>query len=190
MPWRSPQFRMVYQPVYTRDGEIVAFEALLRWQHPTWGPDQPSGIYSHGRKKRPYRSHRRLGHRRGVPPGDGMECRRTYVPSRCSPTCPGCSWNGPTLVRRLRMHSSEAASRPTAWNSRLPKAGSSQTCGELRANCRSCAIWASASRSTTLAPATPLSTTCRNCLWTPSKSIAHSFNVSTVLLPIFPPSVR
>ncbi len=35
------QFRMVYQPVFTMDGEIVAFEALLRWQHPTWGPVSP-----------------------------------------------------------------------------------------------------------------------------------------------------
>jgi diguanylate cyclase (GGDEF)-like protein len=35
------QFRMAYQPVFTIDGEIVAFEALLRWQHPTWGPVSP-----------------------------------------------------------------------------------------------------------------------------------------------------
>ena len=35
------QFRMVYQPVFTTEGEIVAFEALLRWQHPTLGPGQP-----------------------------------------------------------------------------------------------------------------------------------------------------
>jgi diguanylate cyclase (GGDEF)-like protein len=35
------QFRMVYQPVFSMDGEIVAFEALLRWQHPTWGPVSP-----------------------------------------------------------------------------------------------------------------------------------------------------
>jgi diguanylate cyclase (GGDEF)-like protein len=35
------QFRMVYQPIFTTKGEIVAFEALLRWQHPTWGPVSP-----------------------------------------------------------------------------------------------------------------------------------------------------
>jgi diguanylate cyclase (GGDEF)-like protein len=35
------QFRMVYQPIFAADGEIVAFEALLRWQHPTWGPVSP-----------------------------------------------------------------------------------------------------------------------------------------------------
>jgi diguanylate cyclase (GGDEF)-like protein len=35
------QFRMVYQPVFTIEGEIVAFEALLRWQHPAWGPVSP-----------------------------------------------------------------------------------------------------------------------------------------------------
>jgi EAL domain-containing protein (putative c-di-GMP-specific phosphodiesterase class I) len=36
------QFRMVYQPIFTIAGEIVAFEALLRWQHPTWGPVSPA----------------------------------------------------------------------------------------------------------------------------------------------------
>jgi diguanylate cyclase (GGDEF)-like protein len=35
------QFRMVYQPVFTTDGEIAGFEALLRWQHPIWGPVTP-----------------------------------------------------------------------------------------------------------------------------------------------------
>ena len=35
------QFRMVYQPVFTTEGEIVAFEALLRWHHPAWGPVSP-----------------------------------------------------------------------------------------------------------------------------------------------------
>jgi predicted signal transduction protein with EAL and GGDEF domain len=35
------QFRMVYQPVFTTAGEIYAFEALLRWQHPIWGPVSP-----------------------------------------------------------------------------------------------------------------------------------------------------
>ena len=32
---------MAYQPVFTTDGEIAGFEALLRWQHPTWGPVTP-----------------------------------------------------------------------------------------------------------------------------------------------------
>ena len=35
------QFRMAYQPVFTTQGEIVAFEALLRWHHPTWGAVSP-----------------------------------------------------------------------------------------------------------------------------------------------------
>jgi diguanylate cyclase (GGDEF)-like protein len=37
----NSQFHMVYQPVFTMDGDIVAFEALLRWQHPTWGAVSP-----------------------------------------------------------------------------------------------------------------------------------------------------
>jgi diguanylate cyclase (GGDEF)-like protein len=35
------QFHMVYQPIYTIDKEIVGFEALLRWKHPTWGHISP-----------------------------------------------------------------------------------------------------------------------------------------------------
>jgi diguanylate cyclase (GGDEF)-like protein/PAS domain S-box-containing protein len=35
------QFRMAYQPIYTMNREIVAFEALLRWKHPKWGQISP-----------------------------------------------------------------------------------------------------------------------------------------------------
>ena len=48
----NSQFRMVYQPVFTMEGDIVAFEALLRWQHPTVGRSQPAGIYPDRRKDR------------------------------------------------------------------------------------------------------------------------------------------
>ena len=35
------QFRLAYQPIYTMKREIAAFEALLRWKHPTLGPVAP-----------------------------------------------------------------------------------------------------------------------------------------------------
>ena len=35
------QFRIVYQPIYTMDREILGFEALLRWKHPKWGQISP-----------------------------------------------------------------------------------------------------------------------------------------------------
>jgi diguanylate cyclase (GGDEF)-like protein len=35
------EFRMVYQPIYTMDKEIVGCEALLRWKHPIWGQIGP-----------------------------------------------------------------------------------------------------------------------------------------------------
>ena len=35
------QFRMVYQPIFALDKEIVGFEALLRWKHPEWGQISP-----------------------------------------------------------------------------------------------------------------------------------------------------
>jgi diguanylate cyclase (GGDEF)-like protein len=35
------QFRIVYQPIYTMQKEIVGFEGLLRWEHPAWGRISP-----------------------------------------------------------------------------------------------------------------------------------------------------
>ena len=35
------QFHIAYQPIYTIDKQIVGFEALLRWNHPTWGQVSP-----------------------------------------------------------------------------------------------------------------------------------------------------
>jgi EAL domain-containing protein (putative c-di-GMP-specific phosphodiesterase class I) len=35
------QFRLAYQPIYTIKREIAGFEALLRWEHSTWGPIAP-----------------------------------------------------------------------------------------------------------------------------------------------------
>ncbi len=37
------EFRLVYQPLLSlRTGEVVSFEALLRWDHPTLGPISPA----------------------------------------------------------------------------------------------------------------------------------------------------
>ena len=58
----SSQFHMVYQPVFSMDGDIVAFEALLRWQHPVWGHRQPFRIYSNCRKERGHCCDWGLGH--------------------------------------------------------------------------------------------------------------------------------
>ncbi|MGC2399991.1 MAG: EAL domain-containing protein [Acidobacteriaceae bacterium] len=35
------QFRLVYQPIFNLDKEILGFEALLRWKHPRWGQIGP-----------------------------------------------------------------------------------------------------------------------------------------------------
>jgi diguanylate cyclase (GGDEF)-like protein len=35
------QFHMAYQPIFTMEGEIAGFEALLRWKHPQWGNIEP-----------------------------------------------------------------------------------------------------------------------------------------------------
>jgi diguanylate cyclase (GGDEF)-like protein len=35
------QLRIAYQPIYTMNQKIVAFESLLRWKHPQWGQISP-----------------------------------------------------------------------------------------------------------------------------------------------------
>ena len=41
--WRAAQFHLAYQPVVsTADEQIVGFEALIRWDHPTRGAVSPS----------------------------------------------------------------------------------------------------------------------------------------------------
>ncbi len=35
------QFRVAYQPIYSMNREIMGFEALLRWKHPSWGQVAP-----------------------------------------------------------------------------------------------------------------------------------------------------
>jgi diguanylate cyclase (GGDEF)-like protein len=35
------QFRLVYQPIFSLNKEIIGFEALLRWKHPRWGQIGP-----------------------------------------------------------------------------------------------------------------------------------------------------
>ena len=35
------QFRVAYQPIYSMNREIMGFEALLRWKHPSWGRVAP-----------------------------------------------------------------------------------------------------------------------------------------------------
>jgi diguanylate cyclase (GGDEF)-like protein len=36
------EFRLYFQPLIERDGQLAGFEALLRWTHPTHGPVAPS----------------------------------------------------------------------------------------------------------------------------------------------------
>jgi diguanylate cyclase (GGDEF)-like protein/PAS domain S-box-containing protein len=48
------QFHLAYQPIYTMKREIAAFEALLRWEHPTLGP----GVHPHSGKNGSDRSYR------------------------------------------------------------------------------------------------------------------------------------
>ena len=41
------ELRLVYQPQKDiRTGEIIGFEALLRWKHPTRGDISPGGVHS------------------------------------------------------------------------------------------------------------------------------------------------
>jgi diguanylate cyclase (GGDEF)-like protein/PAS domain S-box-containing protein len=56
------QFELYYQPIQTIGaGEIIAFEALVRWNHPTRGMIQPNDFYPVSGADRPHRADRRLG---------------------------------------------------------------------------------------------------------------------------------
>ena len=80
------ELRLQYQPIVDlARGDIVGFEALVRWQHPTRGLVPPLAFIPHGRGDRPDRAARSLGARRRLPPGGRLE--RARVAARASPAC-------------------------------------------------------------------------------------------------------
>ena len=118
-----------YQPIVRAAGEeISGFEALVRWQHPTRGADQPGQVHPACRGGRADRQNRRMGAsdrargsgamagsraRRGQPlaaPVQRSECRRPW--SRSTSAKPGSAPSG-SSSRSPKACSSPRAIRPT-----------------------------------------------------------------------------
>ena len=94
---------------------MVGMEAQVHWRHPTRGLLLPQKFISTRRGQQPGRGPRRLGHRRGLSPGGGLERRPgrrrpAGRPASTSPsTCPPSSWPIPAF--------------PTSWPPFWPRAG-------------------------------------------------------------------
>jgi diguanylate cyclase (GGDEF)-like protein/PAS domain S-box-containing protein len=85
------EFLLYYQPeVSLRDGTIVGFEALLRWQHPQ-RPTQTSGLHASGRGDGPDRAHRQVG--------AGGSLRASEAVGRGASLCPSRDDRGQPLLK-------------------------------------------------------------------------------------------
>ncbi len=82
----NKELELYYQPkIDAATGKVTAAEALLRWQHPTRGMVSPVVFIPDRRTFRPDSQHRRVGHRRRLPPGrrvaqEGLEDARGDQP--------------------------------------------------------------------------------------------------------------
>ena len=67
------ELELVYQPqIPVETGEVIGFEALLRWRHPERGAISPARVHPHRRGERRHPADRRMGAARGLPRGRGL----------------------------------------------------------------------------------------------------------------------
>ena len=118
---RSPSTRdelaLHYQPQATIGGEIIGFEALVRWQHPTRGLVPPDDVHSARGGERPDHADRRMGAARGLPRG-GVLAAAVQVAVNLSPV-QFRHGDLPALVHSILL---ETGLPPTGWSWRSPKA--------------------------------------------------------------------
>ena len=155
------QLHLLYQPkVHAPSGEITGAEALMRWSHPQRGLVGADGVHPDRRALRPDRRDRQLADRRGLPPGGPVARRRPAHAGGDQPLGAPAAPCGPRRPDRRRAASAIASTRscsparsPNRWRWKTRRTRSGWWRGSAR--------WASTSRSTTSAPATRASPTCR-----------------------------
>ena len=110
------ELELYYQPQALIDGEIIGFEALVRWHHPSRGMISPGSLHPAGRGERPHRPDRRMDSARGLPRGgllaetaehrgqsvaDAIPARRSAGPGAFDPAgnragaAAGSNWKSP-----------------------------------------------------------------------------------------------
>jgi diguanylate cyclase (GGDEF)-like protein len=153
----AQEFEVFYQPIVrVCDSLPMGVEALVRWHHPRNGLLPPSrfidvaestGLIVELGQWVLEESCRQVHRWRR----SGVVDDEFYVSVNVSPRQLG----EPRLVEGVAGHSGNPACRRTRSSSRSPRAASCTTSRPPCAGCTPCAAWASASRSTTSAPATP-----------------------------------
>ena len=101
-PWSVASSSLHYQPQGRIDGEIVGFEALVRWQHPTRGQISPGEFIPIAEERGLIAADRRMGLARSLPRG---------APLAQAPACRHQSLAGAVPPRRPRRAGAPGAAR-------------------------------------------------------------------------------